>query len=108
MQAICGGIWEKRVAMDYAEKYLFDLHGCLLVKNLLGADLTSALRGVMDDLEGVVEANVHKEPSFTGHYNIRYHFDRERGVSAGAFVQRSDPVQERSLQADHQTAPASK
>ncbi len=68
--------------MDNREKYHFDLDGYLLVKGLLSKQEAARCLEAADAVAEKVRRTVDDEPHFTGHFGLRYHFDKELGVSS--------------------------
>ncbi len=68
--------------MNQTEKYQFDLNGYFLVKGLLSAEEVSRYLAAADALEADVVAHIEDEPSYTGHFGIRYHYDERCGYSS--------------------------
>lgn len=63
--------------MNESEKYLFDLNGYLVVKNLLSAQEAAACLAAADSMQEHLEKNIDVGPLHLGHSSIRYRFDEK-------------------------------
>jgi hypothetical protein len=61
--------------MNESEKYLFDLNGYLVVKNLLSTQEAAACLVAADEMQDHIEKNIDVEPLHLGHSSVRYRFD---------------------------------
>jgi ectoine hydroxylase-related dioxygenase (phytanoyl-CoA dioxygenase family) len=67
--------------MTDEERYLFDLTGFLVIKNMLEENQLAEIRELVDRIEPQIRENVDKPPYLQGHYNIRYHQDQSGYLS---------------------------
>jgi Phytanoyl-CoA dioxygenase (PhyH) len=68
--------------MNETEKYQFDLNGFFVVKGLLKPDEVKRYLAAADQLEDHVARYIGAEPSYIGHFGIRYHYDEKLGFSS--------------------------